>query len=246
MSNELVFRIAAAGIQLRIVQRLKQIGIISHKRTLKEDKGDGNRYLILEVHGPQHSYDDIWKQVSKITGVLSLVKDISAHEDQPDEKETKQEIEPEASDAAVRDRMLIFSLLSRYPVVDGRFNEILSGIPLENRPQRAYKLGTGFGDYLARQINPKQLLLDLTDAMTHLLIPALSPMAKLQLDGNTLIINETSIDLKGRTHMIETCEFIKGTIKGLLKSCKMESLFVGNRCCQEHGGDSCHFLFAQG
>jgi len=66
--------------------------------------------------------------------------------------------------------------------------------------------------------------------MIDLLIAAISPMAKLQIDGDTLIINE-GIDFKSCAHAVEACEFINATVKGLLKPYSLGSLFAGNRCC---------------
>ncbi|MCG8428886.1 MAG: hypothetical protein MI754_16145 [Chromatiales bacterium] len=251
MSSEIVFHItSAAGIQLRIVQRLKQIGITTTKRTLKTDSADENRYLVLEVYGAEASDEAIWNQVKEIPGILALVKDESTVEsEQPPPKSAapappkEETIDPEAGDTEIRDRMLIFSLLSRYPGIDGRFNEIISGIPPENRNVRAYQLGRGFGVYLARQIKPKQAINNLSDAISHLLIPAISPMAGLQMDGNRLIMHSNQIDLRGRDHITETCDFLKGTIRGLLKAIELDNGLVDNNCCAADGGDNCLFLF---
>ena len=245
--RQIVFRItSAAGIQLRIVQRLKQIGIITTKRILKEGTDD-NRYLILEVTGSNPPYDDIWNQVSEIPGILELVRgaidESESKSPEPNKSEPAAQIEPEAGDADIRDRMLIFSLLSRYPRLDGRFNEIISAIPAENQQERALQLGRGFGHYLARQVNPKQPIDSLKSAMNHLLIPAISPMADIKLEGSALQITKSKIDLKGVGHKSINCDFLSGAITGLLSAYNMSDLLTENRCCTEIGGDICHFIF---
>jgi len=254
LKRELVFRISsAAGIQLRTVQRLKQIGILTTKRGFKESP-DGDRFMVLEVMGAQVSDEDIWHQVSEIQGVLSLVQagDLAPAKPQPTaetaikaKQKTQPEFVPESGDAAIRDRMLIFSLLSRYPRLDGRFNEILTAIPPESRRERAIELGRGFGGYLARQVKPDKAPTKLSDAMTDLLIPALSPMATLRLDGNALLISDNRIDLKGKGHREETCDFLKGTITGLLDTYGLASLFIGHECRNASQGESCVFSFRQ-
>ncbi|EXJ13957.1 hypothetical protein [Imhoffiella purpurea] len=250
MKRELVFRISsAAGIQLRTVQRLKQIGILTTKRGFRESP-NGDRFMVLEVQGAQVSDEELWNQVSEIQGILSLAHagDLEAKKVQPAEDKAtkaKPEFVPESGEAAIRDRMLIFSLLSRYPRLDGRFNEILTAIPPESRRERAIELGRGFGGYLARQVKPDKAPTKLSDAMTDLLIPALSPMTTLRLDGNALLIGDNRIDLKGKGHREETCDFLKGTITGLLETYELASLFIGHECRNASQGESCVFSFRQ-
>ncbi|NEX21905.1 hypothetical protein G3480_16585 [Thiorhodococcus mannitoliphagus] len=248
MKRELIFHIStAAGIQLRTVQRLKQIGILTTSRSFRETP-DGKRYLVLDIQGADVPDEMIWTQVAEVQGILGLVESDKLHiEPSKTDKTQKQataEFAPESGDTAIRDRMLIFSLLSRYPRLDGRFNEILMAIPPENRRQRALELGAGFGGHLARQIKPKKTPTKLADSMTELLIPALAPMATLRLDGNTMTVSDNRIDLKGKGHLDETCDFLKGTISGLLRAYDLASLFVGNQCRNDSEGEHCLFLFA--
>ncbi|NEV61918.1 hypothetical protein [Thiorhodococcus minor] len=247
MKRELVFHISsAAGIQLRTVQRLKQIGMLTTKRSFKE-AADGNRYMVLEVQGADVPDETIWNQVSEVAGIISLMREPEQQTEPPPDPGAPQDkvpaFVPESGDPAIRDRMLIFSLLSRYPRLDGRFNEILSAIPPETRRERALELGLGFGSHLARQIDPKKPPTKLADSMTELLIPGLSPMATLRLEDRTMRISDNRIDLKGQGHREETCDFLKGTIAGLLRVYGLASLFVGSQCRNGSAGESCLFLF---
>jgi len=248
LKRELVFRISsAAGIQLRAVQRLKQIGILTTKRGFREGR-NGDRYMVLEVMGAQVSDEDIWRQVSEIQGIIALAQadDLATakvRHSVENPKKTKPEFAPESGDAAIRDRMLIFSLLSRYPRLGGRFNEILTAIPPESRRERAIELGQGFGGYLARQVKTDKVPAKLSDAMTELLIPALSSMTTLRLDGHSLLIGDNHIDLKGKGHLDETCDFLKGTITGLLGTYDLASLFIGSECRNASRDEHCVFFF---
>lgn len=248
MKRELIFHISsAAGIQLRTVQRLKQIGMLTTKRSFKE-AADGNRYMVLEVQGADVPDETIWSQVCEIEGIISLMRQSEQQAEPPQDASAPQDAAPafipESGDPAIRDRMLIFSLLSRYPRLDGRFNEILSAIPPEIRRQRALEIGLGFGSHLARQVDPKKPPTKLADSMTELLIPALSPIATLRLEDRTMTIGDNRIDLNGKGHREETCDFLKGTITGLLRAYNLASLLVGNQCRNDSAGESCLFLFA--
>ncbi|MFN2148080.1 MAG: hypothetical protein ACK2T2_06785, partial [Anaerolineales bacterium] len=61
-------------------------------------------------------------------------------------------------------------------------------------------------------------------------------MATLSLDGNTIEVADTRMDLKGVAHMTETCDFLRGTITGLLRAYELTHLFAGNACRNEHHG----------
>lgn len=253
MTTELILQIASApGIQLKVVNRLKQLGLICTQRTLKNTPQVDARYLVLELDGPEIPKQRIVDQLRAVHGILSFDKLIQKGSDTSEAAAEKKEqdhqtvITPEEGDAEIRDRMLVFSLLSRYPNVGGRLYEILSAIPDTDRLVRAKQLGHVFGRYLFNQQKLTSPVRDLSDAISRVIVPAISPMAELHLQDDVLAVASSKINLKKKKPRVESCQFLLGTLNGLVSAglpgaCRIEKL-----SCSVDGGDGCRYQFISG
>ncbi len=251
MVTELVLQIASApGIQLRVVNRLKQLGLTCTQRALKNTPFVDTRYLELEFDGPEVPRQRIVDQLRGVHGILSIDKlvqkgkvQVEVAEEQPNKSERPQDITPEAGDADIRDRMLIFSLLSRYPNIGGRLHEILSTIPEEERLTRSRQLGYSFGQHLFKQQKLSSPLEDLSDALTRLISPAISPMADLHLQGNVIAITSSKVNVRPKKPKAEACQFLLGTFHGLLNAAMPGNPRIEKLCCAADGAENCKFEF---
>jgi hypothetical protein len=251
VNTELVLQIASApGIQLKVVSRLKQIGLVCTKRTLKETPFEDTRYLVLELEGPELPHQQIVDQLRAVPGILSFDKLTQESSEENPETELRQEAEehhqdiaPEAGDADIRDRMLVFSLLSRYPKVGARLYEIMSTIPEEERLNRALQLGHGFGSHLFKQQKLSSPVADLPDALSRLIMPAISPMAELHVQDNVLAVTGSKINIKPKKPQEESCRFLLGTLNGLLSAAQLGEHQIKKLCCAAEGAESCKYQF---
>jgi hypothetical protein len=240
---------SAPGIQLRAVNRLKQLGLVCTQRTLKKTPFADTRYLILELDGPELPRQQIVDQLRGVHGVLSIDKlvqqgnvSIETNEDKQ-KPEHQQTIAPEEGDAEIRDRMLVFSLLSRYPNIGGRLYEILSTIPADNRLIRAKQLGHSFGLHLFNQQKLSSPVTNLPDAFSRLIFPAISPMAELNLQDNVLAVTSSRINIKQKKPLDHSCQFLLGTLNGLLSSALPETYRIEKLCCAVVGTGDCKYQF---
>lgn len=250
MITELVLQIASApGIQLKVVNRLKQLGLVCTQRTLKNTPFVDTRYLVLELDGPELPKQQIVDQLRGAHGVLSIDKLVqvdSASTEVTEKKqkpELQQTITPEEGDVEIRDRMLVFSLLSRYPNVGGRLYEILSTIPVDDRLIRAKQLGHSFGLYLFEQQKLTTPVNNLNDALSRLILPAISPMAELHLQDNVLAITSSRINIKQKKPLEHSCQFLLGALNGLLYAALPGIYRIEKLCCAVHGAEDCKFQF---
>jgi 2-oxoglutarate dehydrogenase complex dehydrogenase (E1) component-like enzyme len=253
VNTELVLQIASApGIQLKVVSRLKQLGLICTKRTLKETPFEDTRYLVLELEGPELPHQQIVDQLRAVHGIISFDKLVQESNEEPPQTEQKQTVEqeehhhdiaPEAGDADIRDRMLVFSLLSRYPKVGARLYEIMSTIPEEERLNRAQQLGHGFGTHLFKQQKLSSPVTDLPDALSRLIMPAISPMAELHVQDNVLAVTGSKINIKPKKPQEESCQFLLGTLNGLLNAAQLGEHQIKKLCCAMEGAESCKYQF---
>ena len=185
-------------------------------------------------------------------GIISFDKFVQQSETQAAAETTSptpkppQDIAPEAGDAEIRDRMLVFSLLSRYPNVGGRLYEILSSIPGEDRLPRARQLGHSFGLYLFKQQKLASPVKDLPDALERLILPAISPMAKVQLMDNVLAVTASKINIKPKKPQDTSCMFLLGTLDGLLSAAEQGTHHIEKLCCEAEGAECCKFEFRNG
>jgi hypothetical protein len=245
--TELVLQIASApGIQLRVVNRLKQIGLVCNQRTLKQTPFVDTRYLVLELDGPELPKQKIVDLLRGVHGILSidkLVQQDSVSIEATEEPEQQQTIAPEEGDTEIRDRMLVFSLLSRYPNIGGRLYEILSTIPVDDRLTRAKQLGYSFGLHLFKQQKLSSPVKDLPDALSRLILPAVSPMAELHLQNNVLAVTSSRINVKRKKPLEHSCQFLFGALDGLLSASQSGTYRIEKLCCAVDGAEDCKFQF---
>ncbi len=250
MISDLVLQIASApGIQLKVASRLKMLGLVCTKRTLKKTPFVDTYYLVLELEGPDVPKQQIVDQLRSVHGILSFEKyvqqsGVSAEVAEEEEPKHHQEVAPEAGDAEIRDRMLVFSLLSRYPKVGGRLYEITSTIPREERLTRAKQLGYSFGLHLFKQQKLSSPVQDLSDVLSRLVMPAISPMAELHLQKNVLAVTSSIINIKPNKPQEESCQFLLGTLNGLISAAQLRACRVEKICCAVNGAENCKFVFA--
>jgi predicted hydrocarbon binding protein len=253
VTTELVLQIASApGIQLRVVNRLKELGLICTRRTLKKTPFVDTRYLVLELDGPQMPRQRIIDQLRPVHGIISfdkLASDGGVSDEVLEEKkkpQPHQEIAPEAGDADIRDRMLVFSLLSRYPNLGGRLYEIMSSIPEDERLNRARQLGHSFGQHLFKQQKLSSPLKDLPDTLSRLILPAISTMTEAHLQEHLLAITSSKINIKPKKPQETSCQFLLGTLGGLLKAADQGIYRIEKICCAAQGAECCKFEFISG
>jgi predicted hydrocarbon binding protein len=249
MNAEIVLQIASApGIQLRVVKRLKMLGLVCTKRTLKKTPFIDTRYLELELEGPEIPNQQIIDQLRGVHGILSVDRleqlgnakvEVAADKRAPEQ----QIITPEEGDQEIRDRMLVFSLLSRYPNVGGRLYEILSTIPEEDRLSRARELGHSFGLHLFKDQKLSSPVQDIPDALTQLIVPAVSPMADVHLQNNVLAVTSSKINVRRKRPQKHACQFMLGVLKGLLSNALPGKHHIEKLCCAADGADSCKYKF---
>jgi hypothetical protein len=251
VATQLVLQIASApGIQLRVAKRLKQLGLVCTRRTLKNTPFVDTRYLELELDGPRLSKQQLVDQLRGVHGILSIDKiqyqqhSIVVETEKIDSQEAPPEIAPEEGDAEIRDRMLIFSLLSRYPNVGGRLHEILSTIPKEDRLARAKELGHSFGLHLFKQQKITAPLDNLADALTQLILPAVSPMAELHLQNDVIAVTSSKINVRPKKPQEHACQFLLGAFIGLFKAGLPEGkLKIRKLCCALEDAVDCRYQF---
>ncbi len=249
--TEIVLQIASApGIQLRVVKRLKSMGLTCTQRTLKNTPFVDTRYLVLELDGPDMPKQEIIDQLRGVHGILSVdkldqkgVASVHVTDEQKSEPEHQQTIAPEVGDQEIRDRMLVFSLLSRYPNVGGRLYEILSTIPQDERQSRARQLGHSFGLHLFKQQKLSSPIEDLPEALSQLILPAISPMAEAHLQNNVLAITASKINVRPKKPQKHACQFLLGTLKGLLSTALPGKHHIEKLCCAAEDADDCRFQF---
>jgi predicted hydrocarbon binding protein len=247
--TEIVLQIASApGIQLRVVKRLKLLGLSCTKRTLKKTPFVDTRYLELELDGPEIPNQKIIDQLRGVHGILSVDKleqqGSTTAEVADDKSELEQQaITPEEGDQEIRDRMLVFSLLSRYPNVGGRLHEILSTIPEDDRLHRARQLGHSFGLHLFKDQKLSSPVHDLPDALTQLIVPAISPMAEVHLQDNVLAVSSSKINVRRKKPQKHACQFLLGALKGLLGAALPGKHHIEKLCCEADGENNCKFKF---
>jgi hypothetical protein len=232
-----------------VVKRLKQLGLDCTQRTLKKSPFVDTRYLVLKLDGPELPKQQIVDQLRVVHGILSIDKLVQVNSTSTNvtgnkkKNKRQQTIAPEAGDAEIRDRMLVFSLLSRYPNVGGRLYEIISTIPEEDRLIRAKQLGHGFGLYLFEQQKITTPVKNLPDALSRIILPAISPMADLYLQDNVLTVISSKINIKPKKPLEHSCHFLHGALNGLLSAPLGGIYRIEKLCCAAHGAEHCKFQF---
>lgn len=228
MQTEIQLQIEeVSGVQLRVLNTLKKSGLVATSHALKETPDDGRILsLVVESDG---SIDEagIKEIVSNISGVRSASvvsqnepeETVTAAETEISEDEARyKNSDSEAGDVEFRDRMLVFSLLSRYPNISNRLVELKSTIPAEDRPLRLYQLGQGFGRHLVANLKVTESIPDLATALEKVVLPGIQPLATCQLQNNIITVTGYSKNLDRGKPDEQLCQFFLGTIEGLLQA----------------------------
>lgn len=233
MSYQIVLQLEeVAGALARVMSALRKIGLTTMGHHFEGLPGGGKK-LILEVDGPVLSAAQLRPQLEAVRGVAGLFGDESPVEPETpaaaappsssSEEQRYKDKNSEAGDAEIRDRMLIFSLLSRYPNISGRLVEIDGSIPAEERSQRMLELGQGFGRYLSKNLKVNGVVSELRSAIEFLIIPGLSPLAQISQTSEGVRISSYSKNMKLAAQKPESCLFITGTIQGTAGQCRVNA-----------------------
>jgi predicted hydrocarbon binding protein len=243
-----------AGVQLRVINTLKKHGLRAVSHALKDSPDDGKQ-LTLEVESDEPiDESSIAAITNSIAGVISTLKISSDTPDTAVEAEAEPEPEAapelteeesrfknkdsEAGDADIRDRMLVFSLLSRYPNIANRLIELKGTLPAEDHPLRFYQLGRGFGQHLVANLKVKDAIHDLESALEKVVAPGLQPLAEFTRVNTVISVTGYSKNLdRGKPDEL-LCHFFRGTIEGLLRGAGMPDYQVEKNQCL-HKGESC-------
>lgn len=235
-----------SGIQLRVVNTLKKHGLRTVKHVIK-DAPNGGRLLAIEVEGDESTDEDAVRGiVNGIDGVktaLKISRAIPAATPEVTEDEQRyKSFESEAGDLEIRDRMLVFSLLSRYPNVANRLIELKGSIPAEEQSDRLYQLGRGFGQNLVSNLKVNESITDLETALEKVVIPGLQPLADFNLLGDVLAVDGYTKRLdRGKPDEL-LCQFFHGALEGLLRGVTdLPAYRVEKKRCLHAGSTSCDY-----
>lgn len=252
MSYQVILQLEdVAGALARVMSCLRKLGLGVVEQSF-ELRPEGGRNLVLEVEGPSLSDDQLRPPLEALNGVAKLLSggetaaadaQPEAGETSPDTAETRyKDKDSEAGDADIRDRMLIFSLLSRYPNLSGRLVEINSAIPEAERPQRMLELGRGFGTHLYKNLKVTGVVGDLRTAIERLIVPALSPLVQISQTSGGVRIGGYTKNMKHAAKRPECCQFLAGTMQGLLDSAEALPAHRADKAlCVHDGAASCEY-----
>ncbi len=248
-----------AGAQLRVMNCLKTLGLRCVKHALKS-LPTGQKLLALEADGVEVDEDHIRGQLVEVKGVKSVAKvaRVGNQEDaaggaaaEPEEPRELTEAEKrfkskdsEAGDAEMRDRMLVFSLLSRYPSLTARLMELRGSIPEEEQLPRMHELGVGFGSQLFKNLKVKEPVTNTIVAIDKVIIPAIKPLVQLNSIGNSLEVLDYTKNMVKKTKMPHHCQFLLGTMEGLLLATPdLPAHTIKKTRCIHTGDDACEYVF---
>jgi len=253
MSYQVILQLEdVAGALARVISCLRKLGLGVVSQSFEVRSG-GGRNLILEVEGPALGDAQLRPPLEAINGVAAL---LSGGDTNAIETEAESVPEPaaetpdtryrnkdsEAGDADMRDRMLIFSLLSRYPNISGRLVEINGSIPESERSQRMLELGQGFGSYLYRNLKVNGVVGELRAAIELVIVPALSPLVQISQYSDGVRVSGYTRNMKHAAKKPECCQFLAGTIQGLLDSAEALPPHRAEKArCIHDGADSCEY-----
>lgn len=253
MSYQVILQLEdVAGALARVISCLRKLGLGVVSQSF-EVRPEGGRNLILEVEGPQLNDEQLRTPLEALNGVTALLSDDTAAGsdamaesvpepagESPDTRYKNRD--SEAGDADMRDRMLIFSLLSRYPNISGRLVEINGSIPESERPQRMLELGQGFGSHLYRNLKVNGVVGELRAAIEQVIVPALSPLVQISQYSEGIRVSGYTRNMKHAAKKPECCHFLAGTIQGLLDSAEALPAHRTEKArCIHDGADSCEY-----
>lgn len=233
-----------SGAPLRVMNCLKKLGLRTVKHVLK-DTPTGQKLLALEVEGSAKSEDEIRRQLSTVDSVRQILKVSGATASaraEPEVETRYKNQDSEAGDAEIRDRMLIFSLLNRYPKIANRLVEITGEIPKEEQAARMQEIGRGFGRFLFGNLKIKGDVDSLAAAFELAIVPALAPFGQLSQNGNTVAFSSFTKAFDGGVARPQNCQFILGTLEGLLTGAEsLPPYRVSKTRCLHEGASGCEY-----
>lgn len=253
MSYQIILQLEdVAGAIARVMSGLRKLGLSIVEQSF-EARPEGGRNFILEVEGPELSDEQLRTPLEALNGVAKLISGSgNAEADIPEQVSAAAKTESsdtrykdkdsEAGDADMRDRMLIFSLLSRYPNISGRLLEIDSSIPEAERSQRMLELGQGFGGYLYKNLKVSKEVGELRSAIELLIIPSLAPLVQISQYGEGVRVSGFTKNMKHAAQKPECCQFLAGTIQGLMDSAStLPAHRVEKTQCLHDGAIHCEY-----
>ncbi|MCW8907502.1 MAG: hypothetical protein OQL28_09635 [Sedimenticola sp.] len=241
-----------AGALARVISCLRKLGLGVVAQSF-EVRPEGGRNLVLEVEGPALNDEQLRTPLEAINGVAALLggaetvateATVEAPAGPADEiVDTRyKNKDSEAGDADMRDRMLIFSLLSRYPNISGRLVEINGSVPESERHQRMLELGQGFGRYLYKNLKVRGVVGELRAAIELVIIPAMSPLVQISQYSDGVRVSGYTRNMKHAAKKPECCHFLTGTIQGLLDSADALPAHRADKArCIHDGAQSCEY-----
>lgn len=258
MKGQIILEInTASGVHLRVMGVLKRNGMRMVNLAMQEGASGGKR-LSLEVESEGGiDLETVYGQLLEVEGVVEVErfgkepsatasKTRVAHQ-APELTEAEKRFrnaDSEAGDEEIRDRMLIFSLLSRYPKISGRLVELKGTIPVEDHGTRFHQIGVGFGRHLVGNLKLNGAVNDLDGLFDELLIPAVDPLARVVRIGDLLRVDVYRKEFdRGRPDPLH-CRFIHGTLQGLLKGTETVPGFQVRKVgCMHREQARCEFRF---
>ena len=245
MSYQIILQLEdVAGALARVISCLRKLGLGVVQQRF-EVRPEGGRNLILEVEGPLLNDEQLRTPLESLNGVAGLLNGGGMEPPvlpaEPPDTRYKDK-DSEAGDADIRDRMLIFSLLSRYPNISGRLVEIHGSIPESERHQRMLELGQGFGRYLYRNLKVNGVVGERRAAIELVIVPALSPLVQISQYSDGVRVSGYTRNMKHAAKKPECCHFMTGTIQGLLDSAEtLPAHRVEKARCLHDGAESCEY-----
>ncbi|WP_428603620.1 hypothetical protein [Sedimenticola sp.] len=240
-----------AGALARVMSCLRKLGLGVVGQSF-EVLPEGGRNLVLDVDGPVLNDEQLRTPLEALNGVARLLTGSREAATEPVAVENKAPVDvpdtrykdkdSEAGDAEIRDRMLIFTLLSRYPKISGKLLELHTSIPEAERSKRMLELGQGFGGYLYKNLKIKGVVSELRAAIELAIVPALSPLVQVSQYSEGVRVSGFSKNMKHAAEKPECCQFLAGTIQGLLDSAdELPSYRVEQVQCIHQGAHACEY-----
>ncbi len=261
LKNQIVLELgSASGVHLRVMAVLKRNGLKVSDLAMEEGKS-GNKRLKLEV-GSDAEVDlgTVYGELLQVEGVDEVTRfgrDTPSETEKPVERREAPPLseaekrfknpDSEAGDEEIRDRMLIFSLLSRYPKISGRLVELKGIIPDEEHQTRFRQIGFGFGRHLVGNLKVQGAIAGHDDLFDRLLIPAIDPLARVVRIGDVIRVDLYRKEFdRGRPSALH-CTFLHGALHGLLKGAETSPGFeVRKMSCVHHQHAKCEYRFLPG
>ncbi len=256
MKRQVVLELGtASGVHLRVMAVLKRHGLKVANLAIAEEAAGGKR-LTLEIE-----CDDavdcaaVRADLEAVAGVARVARFEgeaaaaprpvveAATAPTPAEQRFKNP-DSEAGDEEIRDRMLVFSLLSRYPKIAGRLVELKGIIPEEDHETRFHQIGIGFGRHLVGNLKLGGPLSGIDALFDRVVVPGIDPLARVVRFSDRLRVDLYRKEFdRGRPSPLH-CQFLHGALKGLLVGANTVPGFTLQKTTCMHTSDArCEFRF---